>query len=375
MSATRELPQNSRKGTHNTSMDRPMVDANKKPKRKTPRIRLRGQFVKKPRASDHTRESGSPSQMKPYTAHIPSPRAGTCHEQSVTPSQATTVVKEPPEEKGRTNTHYEAAPSGSSDNCPEDGILIQLTHHEEESWDSDSSYDSSSSDSSTPPCKRGRHQDPKQRIVDIIIREGMQFTPPKEGIKKRIATPSIMIFSDGRLANWPWSDKICDVHLKPGAQLRQWMSDLRDGSIDIQASNVFIYLEELQRWHDFPPLKNNIQYLCKSIRNQQPNIRIYIGNMLPRVGGGRSPLCADVKEFNFTLQQAIRSVCRAMGKIHAISIYEHFMSRKQKPLSPIFKYFTDDKLTELGCLVFRECLLREAGLKTYWFDGPREVAE
>ena len=68
------------------------------------------------------------------------------------------------------------------------------------------------------------------------------------------------------------------------------------------------------------------------------------------------------------LLQAVRSVNCALGKVHFLSAYEHFVSKRGKLIKPTHKYFREDgQFTVLGCLVFHECLLREAGLKSYWF--------
>ena len=37
-------------------------------------------------------------------------------------------------------------------------------------------------------------------------------------------------------------------------------------------------------------------------------------------------------------------------------------------MKPVDNYYTGEQLMPLGCLVFHECLLREIGVKSYWFD-------
>ena len=298
--------------------------------------------------------------------------------------------------------HLDCAPSTSSPNCrvqleqamqcpvspvmeqADESIVIQLTHQSNEAWDSaldsstDSSLDSSLvSASSTPAFKRGepddssskRAQKRKQQIIDLIIEEGLERHHLGKR-RRRVQEPAVLILADSKLKEWPWNDKVCDLHLRPNQSVKQWTMEIRTGIIDIQARNVIIYFESLLGWNDVPPIKNSLESLCKAIRDQQPSVRIYISNILPRISG--SPLSPSIANFNFILQQAIRSIGRKMIKIHTLTVYEHFVSKRGKVINPTHKYFQDpDTLTQLGCLLLRECFLREAGLKTYWFDGPR----
>ena len=91
-----------------------------------------------------------------------------------------------------------------------------------------------------------------------------------------------------------------------------------------------------------------------------------MANLLPRPSS--SPVGKPRNETNFILLQAGSSINRAIKKVHFLTIYEHFVSSRGKILRPAHKYFQDNQqLTALGCMVMRECLLREVGLKKYWF--------
>ena len=57
---------------------------------------------------------------------------------------------------------------------------------------------------------------------------------------------------------------------------------------------------------------------------------------------------------NFTVQQAVCRVCRAMSKVYELSVYECFTSRKGKILAPACEYFDIESLSPLECLIFRE---------------------
>ena len=128
-----------------------------------------------------------------------------------------------------------------------------------------------------------------------------------------------------------------------------------------------LYLENTATYSDIPPLKNGLQSLCKAIRQHHRTCRMFITNLLPSPSS--SPQRRTRNHAEFTLLQAIRSANRALGKIHYLSLFEHFVScRKTTTIRPTHKYFTEDfGLTPLGCMVMRECIIWEAGLKTYWW--------
>ena len=43
--------------------------------------------------------------------------------------------------------------------------------------------------------------------------------------------------------------------------------------------------------------------------------------------------------------------------------------RKDQVIKPADHYFLGEGgMTEWGCLIFRECMMREVGIKSYWFD-------
>ena len=256
-------------------------------------------------------------------------------------------------------------------------MVIQLTHQDTDPWDSaEDSSASSESISSTPGYKRGRHHedmDIDEQAVKLIEQKGIKLAPLK-GIKQ-VNQLSLLLLADMQLGEWPWNDKKCNLHLRPRCRVRDWGYEIRSGHIDIQTQNVVLYLEGLLRWQDAPPIKNTLHSLCKVIRGQQPASRIYVCNMLPRVMGSGSPVGPNISNFNFTLQEVVHSVGRALGKVHALSIHEHFVDKDNKPITPVQKYFTPQGLSYLGCLIFRECVLHEGGFKTYWFEGPRPTKQ
>ena len=134
----------------------------------------------------------------------------------------------------------------------------------------------------------------------------------------------------------------------------------------MKCNTVVIYFEMVQEFKEVPPLKNNLHTVCKIIHQHNKSARIFVANLLAKLSG--SPLGRPMSEINFTLLQAVRSVNRAIGKVHYLSIYEHFISKGGRVIKPTHQIFSGAQLSEFGCMIFRECLMCEAGLKTYWFE-------
>ena len=155
--------------------------------------------------------------------------------------------------------------------------------------------------------------------------------------------------------------------------VKRWSQAIKMGEICIQSHTVVLYLEASQAWKEVLPMKNALQSLCKVIRNHAGDChsgepRIFIANRLPKISS--SPVQVPVNQCNFTLQQAIRSICRGIGRVFELSIYEHFVSSEGRRLKPTQNYFLETgALSQLGCLIFRECCLQETGVKGYWFSG------
>ena len=152
-----------------------------------------------------------------------------------------------------------------------------------------------------------------------------------------------------------------DYHL--GWGFNTWIAALRAETIRVKCNTVVIYLDKFQDYENVLPIKNALHTMCKTINQHQPGIRIFVANLLPAVT--TSPVSRNLAQANFTLLQAVRSVNRAMGKVHFLSINEHFVSSSGSIIWPVHQYFMQDniQLTKYGCMVFRECLLGKQELK------------
>ena len=245
----------------------------------------------------------------------------------------------------------------------QDEIIINTVYTDQDPWDSDAE-----SISSTPGFKHGRHsdvsleslakQEVKQECAEFLARQ-------RSGTRRG---PSVHLLADSRVEQWSLQDKVCLVDYHAGWTFKTWIAALRAETVRITANNVILYLEKTQEFDDVPPIKNALHTMCRTIRQHNHGTRIFITNLLPRVSG--SPVQKSVPEANFILLQAVRSVNRALGKVHFLSLYKHFTSAKTgRVIKWMHRFFMENniQLTPYGCMVMRECLLREAGLKSYWF--------
>ena len=277
------------------------------------------------------------------------------------------------------DTH--SGPVHSSSSCDshsseEAEWVISLTHGEGSTspW-----HTEADTETSTPPYKRGRHQLESHRDEDVgterlltemaliaLARGSPTLRVPKWMAK--LGPPSMLILANARLQRWPLNDPKCVLRLKEQWCLAQWNQAIRTRIIDVEPyPKILIYFKLVGNIEVPDPLKNSLEAVCRSVRSQNKECLIYICNLLPHLGAAPI-LDPSVKQTNESLLQAVTSINRKMTRVHYLSIHEHFASSSGL-ISPSHRYFcADGHLTRLGCLTFRECLFREAGMKTYWFE-------
>ena len=247
-----------------------------------------------------------------------------------------------------------------------DGVVISFTFNgESDVWHSDdtdgSEAGSGCSSTSTPGYKRGHHSE--LELQQVIWASKSADT---RATYRKWDHPYTFWQTPGYSFGWIMTICVTDFH--QDWSLKKWIASLRAETVRVKCNTVVLYLEKTQEFNDSPPLKNVLHTICKIIRQHNRGARIFISNLLPKIGG--SPIGKARTETNFVLLQAVRSVNQAMGKVHFLSLYEHFVSAKEKVIKPTHKYFRKDniQLTHYGCMIMRECLLWEAGLKSYWFQ-------
>ena len=273
------------------------------------------------------------------------------------------------------STHSGDAQSSSCSTSQYEGEwVISMVHEDTSPWCTDS-------DTLTPLCKRGRHEEQEQvgnrhakqvtkldlqAVAEIKANSYQLPAVPQWMLRNRQAT--VLLLADAQLHRWPIHDNKVRIVMRASWTLLQWIQVIQSTYVQVASYHkVIIYFELFSNVQVPAPLKNSIIALCRAIRTHNLESQIYICNLLPHQGGRSTVLGLTVTQANGHLFTATVSVGRRLGSIHLLSLHEHFVSPAD-PISPVHKYFREDgQLTRLGCLTFRECLFREAGMKTYWF--------
>ena len=199
-------------------------------------------------------------------------------------------------------------------------VIINMIHTGQDAWDSDAS---STSTTSTPDYKRGRHQeDPlTQRAVQELLQPDTQIPVNVSGTA--VCRPlSLHLLADSRLANWPKKDNVCIMDYHAGWSFQEWIAALRAEVIRVKSNTVVIYFEKTQDYQDVIPVKNSLHTICKVIRQHNHAIHIFIANFLPKAS--TSPLRKGEPEntANFILLQAVRSINSAINITHPPTLWE-----------------------------------------------------
>ena len=202
-------------------------------------------------------------------------------------------------------------------------------------WDSD--LDSVSSTTSTRDFKCGKHS---EDLCCLAVKELTSKSRLKSRVNVNRRPPSLHILADSRIAQWPDNDNLCIVDFHPEWGFQNWISALRAETIRVKSNTAVLYLEKCQDYQDVVPIKNSLQTICKTLKQHNRDIRIFIANFLPTAT--RSPVKTALAESNFNLLQAVRSVNRVLGKVHFLSVYEHFVSKTGSIIRPTHKFFAPD---------------------------------
>ena len=250
----------------------------------------------------------------------------------------------------------------------EEEVVITLSHDDESPWQTE---DDTDSDTSTPSYKRGRRG--KQPNYDQLAVEEIQLhgvklpRAPRWMRNRKNKPPTTLILADSFFQNWPESDARCVVMCQTDYDIWRWNAMIRSRELNVQFYNIVLCIRKLQELRELP-LQNTLQALCRSIRAANPECRIFVSNMPPNPNS-TPVLGRRISVFNLELQQAVEGIRQRLMKVHFLAIYEHFTdSSSGRTISPVKSYFrSEQEFTKLGCAMFREFLLREAGLKSYWF--------
>ena len=147
------------------------------------------------------------------------------------------------------------------------------------------------------------------------------------------------------MEDWPWADKVCQLEFHLKRLIKDWSLSIKDGFVDTKCHTLVLYLEGLASWSEVPPIKNCLQAIATALRKKHPRNRIFVSNLLP---ANTSPISMSRDKFNFVLTQATCSVSRALGKIHVLSLYEHFVSDTGRMVKLADQYFKQRSPYRIG---------------------------
>ena len=238
-------------------------------------------------------------------------------------------------------------------------IVIQLNHEGSSPWHTDS-HDS---DSETA-------LDTEEEAIKQLNNPPAGNTAPQW--MQKVRPLSSLLLSDGTLVNWPEYDGRCVLAFKPGFTVDHWIKEIRSGDICVQYQNIMIFLERFRTLEIAAHLKNGVFSVCRAIRAKNTNCRIYIISAIPSVGP-EAVLGYKVKVFNRLLLSQVTNINKKMRQVFYIDMEGHFITDGGQKLFPMKQYYNlDGTLTKMGCLLFRDCMFREAGLKRYWFNDESD---
>ena len=213
------------------------------------------------------------------------------------------------------------------------------------------------------------------QVLCKIEQDGVRGPPLPRWLRKHEKKRTTVILADNYLQFWPNGDKCCLVYCRPQYDLWKWNASIRSSHVNIQFFNVVFCLSKLKGIDGVLPLQNAILALARSVRSMTPSSRIFFTNLPPNPEG--SPvLQKHHKNFGDELRLALEGVRPKMKKVHLLSIREHMVGSDGRILTPVCKYFRREQtLTALGCMMFREFVLREVGAKPHWFCMEEEEME
>ena len=282
-----------------------------------------------------------------------------------------------------------AAQSQEGSPASPDEVIILCTNGNSSPWQSDQSTDSDTdttcstesdtdtatdsdsdteteSESSTPAYKRGIHPSTDQIARQEILEKGMKMRRVPRWMRVRRG-PTTLILTDAYLKNWSDKDCKCKAVYRPEFDTWKWIAVIRSRELDLRPFlNVVMCFSKIKSL-DGLQLRNTVQSIARAVRMANHDCRIFFANLPPTP---QSPpvLGRRISAFNADLLEAVHSVGKKMLKVHLITVHEHLMDKTGKILSPVRLYFKDQQeFTKLGCALFREIIMREAGMKPYWF--------
>ena len=131
------------------------------------------------------------------------------------------------------------------------------------------------------------------------------------------------------------------------------------------APNCGPILEQVERVSGSGTPEKCAGMIGRAIRASNPHCRIFICNMLPEVY--EAPVLKQrATRFNELLFRAVVGINTKLGRTFFLAIHEQFMDSQLRVIKPTQQCFQDSqRLTRLGCILFRACIQREVSVTPY----------
>ena len=202
-------------------------------------------------------------------------------------------------------------------------------------------------------------------VVQQLVKEIHDGFAMKPEMTRKNRPPSLHILNDGRLRRWPKNDGKCVFTLQDTWLIDDWIENIKCGQVKISAYSVVICLDGMRLIEGDLPLRNRMAALCRAIKSQEKETRIYVSDNLPRPNNCTGLAEGAVEHNLLILSTAQKINGPKMLKVFPIEMSAYFEEENNEDIMDyiIGKSFQqDDTLTSYGCMIFRAQLFKEIGL-------------
>ena len=255
-----------------------------------------------------------------------------------------------------------------SDNDIEEKVVV-FTPGTMGSWHTDP--DSQELELTPPPKKKVRFEVPQNQ--EERARKSLQLHGLLAHRFKRQdpRPPTVVVLTDELLANWSERELCCVVIRKHYSTINGWIPDIREAVINTDFPHVVVVMQCVRSLECLETLKNAMGGLCRALRSINPVARIYFCDGIPRPRS--APVIGQrIQEHNKLLAHAVKGVNQLMGRVFYLSMATHFIDSSTGKVPVEYFNMYEDRLSRVGCFIFRSCMFREVGVVPYSLDPFKE---
>ena len=203
---------------------------------------------------------------------------------------------------------------------------VELFTEETESlWDSDESDEEP---------QGMTEQEMEQAARDMIQEQGMCYKVPSWMTVAR--PPSMQLVCDAQMEQWPRRDNKVRVMFKRDWNVMKITEAVRTQEIGLRFGITVFHLTRVREIQSLEPLRNRLAALCRAVKVEQPQGRIFFCNLLPNPHA-RKVMPPRDKDFNRLLEEAVNGINSRLGRVFYINMWERSQIQQvqlnQKPRS------------------------------------------